>query len=79
MQQLLARALREITNGALGNAILEVGVYAQESELLVRFVVRLLESIVGESSVVTVIMLNFYTVVGGKGLKGAFGGDSIGK
>jgi hypothetical protein len=34
MQQLLAHALREIVDGALGNAILEVGVYATEGELL---------------------------------------------
>jgi hypothetical protein len=32
MQQWLVRALREIVDGALGNAILEVSVYATEGE-----------------------------------------------
>ncbi len=77
MQQLLAHALREIADGALGDAILEVSVYATEGELLACFVARLLEHIVGESIVVTVIMLNLYAVLGSKGLKGAFGGNGF--
>ncbi len=32
VQQLLARALQEIADGALGNAIFEMGVHATESE-----------------------------------------------
>ncbi len=48
MQQLLARALQEIADGALGNAILEVSVYTTEGELLAHNVARLLERIVGE-------------------------------
>ncbi len=77
VQQLLARALREIADGALSDAILEVGVYATEGELLARILARLLERIVGESTIVAVIILNFYTVLGGKGLKGVFGGDGF--
>jgi hypothetical protein len=45
MQQLLVHALREITDGALGDAILEMGIYATEGELLAPFVARLLECI----------------------------------
>ncbi len=77
VQQLLARALQEITDGALGDAILEVGIYATEGELLARIVARLLECIVRESTVVAVIMLNFYAVLGGEGLKGMFGGNGF--
>jgi hypothetical protein len=77
MQQLLVRALREIADRALGNAILEVGVYATEGELLARVVARLLERIVGESTVVIVIMLNFYAMLGGEGLEGLFGGNGF--
>jgi hypothetical protein len=77
VQQLLARALQEIADGALGDAFLEVSIYATEGELLARVVARLLECIVGESTVVAVIMLNFYTVLGGKSLKGVFGGNSF--
>jgi hypothetical protein len=77
MQQLLMRALREIGDGARGDTILEMGVYATEGELLVRFMACLLERIVGESTVAAVIMLNFYAVFGGKGLEGAFGGNGL--
>ncbi len=77
VQQLLARALREVTDGALGNAILEVSVYATEGELLALFVACLLICIVGKPTVVTVVMLNFYTILGGKGLKGTFGGNGF--
>ncbi len=77
MQQLLVCALREIADGALGNAILEVSVYATEGELLARIVARLLEHIVRELTVVAVIMLNFYAVLGGEGLKGVFGGNGF--
>ncbi len=65
VQQLLACALQEIADGALGNAILEVSIYATEGELLARVLACLLEHIVGESNVVAVIMLNFYAVLGG--------------
>jgi hypothetical protein len=51
--------------------------YAIEGELLARIVARLLECIVGESTIVAVIMLNFYAVLSGEGLEGMFGGDSF--
>jgi hypothetical protein len=77
VQQLLACALREIADGALGDAILAMGVYATEGELLACFMACMLERIVRESTVVAVIMLNFYAMLGGKGLKGMFGGDGL--
>ncbi len=52
MQQLLARALQEIADGVLGNAILEVGIYTTEGELLVCVVACLLEHIVRELTIV---------------------------
>jgi hypothetical protein len=78
MQRLLAHALQEIADGSLGDAILEMGIYATEGELLARFVARLLERIVGESTIVAVIMLIFYAVLSGEGLEGAFGGNGFG-
>ncbi len=74
---MLACALREIVDGALGDAILKMSIYTTEGELLVRAMARLLERIVGESTVVAVIMLNFYAVLGGKGVKGVFGSDGF--
>jgi hypothetical protein len=77
VQQLLARVLREVADRVLGNAILEVSVYATEGELLGLLVACLLECIVGKLTVVAVVMLNFYAMLGSKGLKGAFGGDGF--
>ncbi len=45
MEQLLACALREVADGALGDSILEVGIDATEGELLSRVVVGLLERV----------------------------------
>jgi hypothetical protein len=61
----------------LSDAILEVSIYATEDELLVRVVACLLECIVRESTVVAVIMLNFYAMLGGEGLEGVFGGNGF--
>ena len=77
MQQLLARALQEVADGALDDAILEVGIEAAEEELLVHVMARLFEGIVGELSIVAVIMLNFDYVLGGEGLKGVFDGNGF--
>ncbi len=52
MEQLLARALREIADGALGDAILEVGIDSAEGELLSRIVAGLSESIVLETPII---------------------------
>ena len=46
VQKLLARALREVADGALGDAILEVGVYATEGKLLAGVVACLFEGVV---------------------------------
>ncbi len=61
----------------LGDAILEVRIYATEGELLARIVAYLLECIVGELTIVAVIMLNFYAVLSSKGLEGTFGGNGF--
>ncbi len=69
---------RSVADGALGNAILEVGIHVTESELMAHFVARLLECIVKKSSIVAVIMLNFHAMIDGEALKGAFGGNGFG-
>jgi hypothetical protein len=46
---LLACALGEVTNAALGDAILEVGVYATEGKLLAGIVACLFEGVVVET------------------------------
>jgi hypothetical protein len=61
----------------LGNAILEVRIYATKGELLWRIMAGLLEGIVVESPNVAVVMLDSDTMICGVLLEGAFGGDCI--
>ena len=74
VEQLLACALREIADRALGNAILEVGIHATEGELLSRVMAGLLEGVVVEAPVVAVVVEYLHAVLRGKCLKGMFGG-----
>jgi hypothetical protein len=53
------------------------GIYAAEGKLLPSLVARLLESTVMELSVVSMVMLDADTMVGGKLLKCLFGGDGL--
>jgi hypothetical protein len=77
VQQLLVRALREVADRALGNAILEGSIYATEGELLVLLVACLLECIVGKPTIVAVVMLNVHAMLGSEGIEGAFGGNGF--
>ena len=77
VQQLLACAFGEVADGALGNAILKVGVHTTEGKLLARVVTCLFKGVVGELPIVTVVVLDSDTVFGNEGLKGAFGGNSF--
>ena len=77
MEQLLARALQEIADGALGNAILEGGIHAADSELLSRIVTGLLEGVVVEAPVVAVVVEDLHAVLSGECLEGPFGSKSF--
>ena len=66
MEQLLARALQEIADGALGDAVLKMGIHATEGELLLRVVAGLLEGIVVEAPVDTVVVEYLHAVLGGE-------------
>jgi hypothetical protein len=61
----------------LGDAVLKVCIYATEGKLLVLFVAGLFEPVIGKPPVVAMVMLNFYAVLNGEGLKGTFGGDGL--
>ncbi len=50
MEQLLSRAFREVSDGLLGDATLEVGIYPTEGELLPCIVECLLEGVVMEAT-----------------------------
>jgi hypothetical protein len=56
MEQLLPCAFREVSDCLLGDAILEVGMYPTEGELLPCFIACLLEGVVVEASIVAMIV-----------------------
>ncbi len=74
---MLSCAFGEVADGALGNAILEVGVLAAEGELLVRIVACLFEGVVGKLPIVAVVVVDSDAMLGSEGLEGAFDGDSF--
>ncbi len=77
VDQLLECTLREVPNGLLDNAILEVHIYDTKGKLLLRIVAGLLEGIVVELPFVAVVVLDSHTVLGGVLLEGAFGSSCL--
>ena len=77
VEQLLARALREIADTALGDPILKMGIHTAEGELLSRFVAGLLEGVVVEAPIAVVVVEYPHAVLGGECLEGAFGSKSF--
>ena len=75
VQELLARAVRQVANRAFRDPILEMGVHAAQSKSLSRSLACLFEGVVLESAIVAVVMRNFDAVVGGELLEGALGLD----
>ncbi len=76
VEQLLACALREIADGPLGDAVLEVGIDATKGVLLSSIVAAsLLEDVVVEAPIiVAVVMLDPHAMLDGEGLEGTLGG-----
>ncbi len=70
--------LGKVSNGLLGNAILEIGVYTTEGELLSCFLACLLKGIVVEVPIVAVVGLDFYAVLCCILLEGVFGSNCLG-
>ena len=75
VEQLLACALRKIVDGALDDAILEVGIDASEGELLLASWQACLKALFFlEVPVVAVVVEDLHVVFSGKCLEGTFGG-----
>ena len=77
MEQLLARTLREIADGVLGDAVLKMGIHATEGELLSRVVAGLLEGVVVEAPIVAVVVEDLHAMLGCECLEGMFGSESF--
>ena len=71
VQELLASALREVADGLLGDAILEVRIYPAKGELLALGLTCLTEKAVGKSTDVTVVVGNMDAILSGKSFEGA--------
>ncbi len=77
VQQLLACALQEVADCALGDPILEMGIHATKSELLAACLACLFERVVCKVPIVAVIMLYFYAVLTCKLFERALGLESL--
>ena len=77
VEQLLARALREIVDGVLGDAVLKMSIHTTESELLSHVVAGLLEGVVVEVPVVAVVVEYLHAVLGSECLEGALASESF--
>jgi hypothetical protein len=77
MEELLSSALREVADGSLGNAILEVGVDPTKDDFLALSFAGLAEHAVREATIVAVVVVNLYAVFGSKLLKRALCIDSF--
>jgi hypothetical protein len=73
VKQLLVRALQEVSDGLLGNIILEVSAHATKSKLLSCVLACLSEGVVLKLPVVAVIMEDFYSMFVHVLLKGKLG------
>jgi hypothetical protein len=77
VQQLFPRALGEVTDGLLGNPILEMSVDATESDSLLSVLACCFEVVVCKAAVVTMVMLDANAVLLGESLKSVFRSDSL--
>ncbi len=68
--QVLVSTLREVVDGLLGDAILEVRIYPAKGELLALGLACLTEEAVGESTVVTVVVGDMDAMLSGKSFEG---------
>ncbi len=78
MQELLARALRQVANGSFSYPILEMRIDSAEGEFLPRLLARANKSSVGESSIVAMLVSNFHTVLSSKLFERMLGINGLG-
>ncbi len=77
MEQLLSCALAEVVNGLFGYSILKTSIDAAEGNSLIRTCACILEVIVSESTIVTMVVKNLHAMLFGKVLEGLFGVDCL--
>jgi hypothetical protein len=78
VEQLLARALQEVSDGLLSNAILEMGIYPTKDDMLPCAMACLSEGIVVKLPIVAVVVHDFDSVLGRVLFKSELGGEYFG-
>ncbi len=77
VEQLLSRTLTEVTNGLFGYFILKMSIDATEGKLLICTCACVLEVIIGESTIVAMVVKNLHAMLFGKVLEGLLGVDCL--
>ncbi len=73
MEQLLSCALTEVANDLFGYSILKMSIDAAEGNSLICTCARILEVIIGKSTIVAMIVKNLHAMLFGKVLEGSLG------
>ncbi len=73
VEQLLSRALTEVANGLFGYSILKMSIDATEGKSLICTCARVLEVIIGELTIVAMVVKNSHAMLFGKVLEGSLG------
>ena len=77
MEQLLSCTLTEVADGLFGYSILKMSIDATEGNLSIRTCAGILEVIVGELTIVAIVVKNSHTMLFGKVLEGSLGVDCL--
>ncbi len=73
VEQLLSRTLTEVANGLVGYSILKMSIDATEGKSLICTCACVLEVIIGESTIVAMVVKNLHAMLFGKVLEGSLG------
>ena len=77
MQKLFPSLLLDVSDSLLSDTILEVSIHAAISDVLLLLLAVVDKCLVSKSSIVTVVLLYVYSVVGSKTFKGLLCSDCL--
>jgi hypothetical protein len=77
MEELLPCPLREVADGLLSDAILEVGIGPAEGKLLLLCLTCRAKFVVRKAAIVAMVVLDLHAVLGGKAFKSALGIEGL--
>jgi hypothetical protein len=77
VEQLLSHALTEVTNGLFGYSSLKMSIDAAEGKSLICICACVLEVIIGESTIVAMVVKNLHAMLFSEVLEGLLGIDCL--